>query len=55
MDQAGGALLASLFWGAFTVGRLAGIPLSVRFSPEKVLQISRRYYLPIVNVLTEHV
>ena len=36
--KAGGGLLASLFWGCFTVGRLLGIPISLRFSPETILK-----------------
>ncbi|HOG48830.1 MAG TPA: MFS transporter [Anaerolineae bacterium] len=31
------AYLVSAFWGSFTVGRLAGIPLSARFSPRAIL------------------
>lgn len=37
--KAGGGLLASLFWGCFTVGRLLGIPISLRFSPETILKV----------------
>jgi FHS family Na+ dependent glucose MFS transporter 1 len=36
-DAAGGAYLTSLFWLAFTVGRLAAIPLSVRIPPQRVI------------------
>lgn len=31
------AYLTSAFWGAFTAGRLAGIPLAVRFAPRTIL------------------
>jgi FHS family Na+ dependent glucose MFS transporter 1 len=31
------ALLTSLFWAVFTIGRLAAIPLSARFSPQAIL------------------
>jgi FHS family Na+ dependent glucose MFS transporter 1 len=34
---AGAAYLNSAFWGAFTVGRLLGIPLSTRLSPQKMI------------------
>ena len=32
------ALLASVFWGALTLGRLAAIPLAFRFSPRAILR-----------------
>lgn len=31
------AYLTSFFWGALTVGRLAGIPIAARFKPEQIL------------------
>jgi MFS transporter, FHS family, Na+ dependent glucose transporter 1 len=31
------AYLTSIFWGVFTLGRLVGIPLAVRFSPQNML------------------
>lgn len=31
------AYLTSAFWGSFTVGRLLGIPLAARFSPQAIL------------------
>jgi MFS transporter, FHS family, Na+ dependent glucose transporter 1 len=36
-NPAAAAYLTSLFWGAFTVGRLLGIPLATRFSPRLLL------------------
>lgn len=36
-DEAGAALLTSTFWGAFTLGRLLGIPLAARFRPVAIL------------------
>ena len=35
--EAGGAFLASIFWGSFTCGRVLGIPLSLRFGPTQIL------------------
>jgi FHS family Na+ dependent glucose MFS transporter 1 len=37
VDPDGAALLTSLFWGAFTAGRLLGIPLAARFDPVTIL------------------
>jgi FHS family Na+ dependent glucose MFS transporter 1 len=39
-DPASAALLTSVFWGSFTVGRLLAVPLSVRFSPGRILVFS---------------
>ena len=39
-DEATAAYLTSAFWGAFTVGRLLGIPLATRFQPQVVVLIS---------------
>ena len=36
-DQAGAAYLNSLFWGIFTLGRLAAIPISIRVKPGLML------------------
>ena len=36
-SEAVAAYLTSAFWGAFTVGRLAGIPLAARFRPGMIL------------------
>jgi FHS family Na+ dependent glucose MFS transporter 1 len=36
-DEAGAALLTSVFWGAFTFGRLLGIPLAARLAPASIL------------------
>ena len=36
-SEAAAAYLTSAFWGAFTVGRLLAIPLSVRFGPRTIL------------------
>jgi fucose permease len=36
-DEAGAALLTSVFWGAFTFGRLLGIPLAARLAPVSIL------------------
>ncbi|MDA0335641.1 MAG: MFS transporter, partial [bacterium] len=36
-DEAGAALLTSAFWGAFTLGRLLGIPLAARLAPTSIL------------------
>ncbi len=36
-DDAGAALLTSAFWGAFTLGRLLGIPLAARLAPASIL------------------
>lgn len=33
------AYITSAFWGAFTVGRLLGIPISARLRPRQILQI----------------
>jgi FHS family Na+ dependent glucose MFS transporter 1 len=38
-DPARAAYLTSVFWGAFTVGRLLGIPLAFRFKPVRILLI----------------
>ena len=38
-DATNAALLTSGFWGAFTVGRLIGVPLSTRFQPATILVI----------------
>ncbi len=37
-NAADAALLASVFWGALTLGRLAAIPLAFRFSPRAILR-----------------
>jgi FHS family Na+ dependent glucose MFS transporter 1 len=37
-NAANAALLASVFWGALTLGRLAAIPLALRFSPRAILR-----------------
>jgi MFS transporter, FHS family, Na+ dependent glucose transporter 1 len=37
MDAVNAAYLTSLFWFAFTVGRLISIPLSMRFSPARII------------------
>lgn len=36
-DEASAAYLTSAFWGAFTLGRLAAVPLAARFSPRALL------------------
>ncbi|HSF80613.1 MAG TPA: MFS transporter [Anaerolineales bacterium] len=36
-DAVTAAYLTAAFWGAFTVGRLLGIPLSMRFQPGKLI------------------
>jgi len=36
-DATDAALLTSAFWGAFTLGRLLGVPLSARFQPAAIL------------------
>ena len=36
-DEGGAALLTSAFWGAFTFGRLLGIPLAARMAPSAIL------------------
>jgi fucose permease len=36
-DATGAALLTSTFWGAFTLGRLLGVPISTRLSPAKII------------------
>eukprot|EP01050_Picozoa_sp_SAG11_P000851 SAG11_NODE_32_length_22830_cov_17.507941_6_plen_137_part_00 len=46
LGRLGGGLLASLFWGCFTVGRLLGIPVSLRFSPETILRADLLLALP---------
>jgi len=38
-DATNAALLTSGFWGAFTVGRLIGVPLSTRFQPATILLV----------------
>lgn len=37
-NQTNAAYLTSLFWGALTLGRLAAIPLSIRFKPQVILR-----------------
>jgi len=39
-DESGAALLTSAFWGAFTLGRLLGIPLAARMAPSVILLLS---------------
>ncbi len=36
-DAAEGAYLTAAFWGAFTFGRLLGIPLATRLQPQYIL------------------
>ena len=36
-DEAGGRLMTSVFWGAFTFGRLLAIPLATRMAPHTML------------------
>jgi fucose permease len=36
-SEATAAYLTSAFWGAFTAGRLAGIPLALRYAPQAIL------------------
>jgi MFS transporter, FHS family, Na+ dependent glucose transporter 1 len=36
-NETNAAYLTSLFWGALTVGRLVGIPISARFRPKAIL------------------
>ncbi|HCL29145.1 MAG TPA: hypothetical protein DIC52_11995 [Candidatus Latescibacteria bacterium] len=36
-EESGAALLTSAFWGAFTFGRLLGIPLAARLAPTSIL------------------
>ncbi len=38
-DATSAALLTSAFWGAFTFGRLVGVPLSARFQPASILLV----------------
>lgn len=38
-SEASAAYLASVFWGAFTFGRLAGIPTAMRISPDRLLYL----------------
>lgn len=38
-DAAQAAYLTSVFWIAFTIGRLIGIPLSLRFEPARILLV----------------
>ncbi len=38
-DATSAALLTSGFWGAFTLGRLIGVPLSARFDPKIILVV----------------
>ena len=38
-DEAGAAVLTSAFWGAFTFGRLLGIPLAARLRPASILLV----------------
>lgn len=37
-DQTNSAYLTSLFWGALTLGRLAAIPIAIRFKPQSILR-----------------
>jgi MFS transporter, FHS family, Na+ dependent glucose transporter 1 len=39
-DEAGGRLMTSVFWGAFTVSRLLAIPLATRMTPHTMLLLS---------------
>ncbi len=36
-DESTAAALTSAYWGVFTIGRLLGVPLAVRFSPRAIL------------------
>ena len=38
-DATGAALLTSTFWGAFTLGRLLGVPISTRVKPGMILLV----------------
>jgi fucose permease len=49
--EAGGAFLASLFWGSFTAGRVLGIPLSLRFSPAQILAADLCVALVVLLIL----
>jgi MFS transporter, FHS family, Na+ dependent glucose transporter 1 len=37
-NETNAAYLTSLFWGALTLGRLAAIPLAIRFKPQTILR-----------------
>ncbi|MBE0695792.1 MAG: MFS transporter [Anaerolineaceae bacterium] len=37
-NQTNAAYLTSVFWGALTLGRLAAIPLAIRFKPQAILR-----------------
>lgn len=39
-DKAGAAYLASVFWFAFTIGRLISIPAAIRFTPRQVIPVA---------------
>jgi MFS transporter, FHS family, Na+ dependent glucose transporter 1 len=39
-DDATAAALTSVFWGGFTLGRLIGIPIAARVSPERILAVN---------------
>lgn len=38
-DAAAAAYLTSLFWGAFTIGRLVSIPVAIRLAPAQILVV----------------
>ncbi|CAN0426269.1 unnamed protein product [Pylaiella littoralis] len=40
VGEAGAAMMASLFWGGITAGRLLAIPLAVRFSPDLLMKVN---------------
>ena len=38
-DAVGAAALSSAFWGAYTVGRVASIPIALRWPPMRIMQV----------------
>ena len=49
--EAGGAALASLFWGCFTLGRILGIPISLRFTPPQIVTVDLCCALAVMAAL----
>ncbi len=50
-SEADAAYFASVFWGAFTFGRLVGIPTAMRLSAEKILYFSMAISLICIVML----
>jgi FHS family Na+ dependent glucose MFS transporter 1 len=51
-NEAVAAYLASAFWGSFTLGRLTGVPLAMRYSPQTILSVALIAGLTFLTILT---